>query len=135
MHCPSAEHASGLVHASLSSHPAPLGLLVAAGQAPLRPEQTGAVVHCDEAAPHGVPALTNASGGQVPCAVHVSATSHAPLAARHSVPAGLRASPGHALPLPGHVSTRSHASTAARHTALVLVTNASLGQAGETPSH
>lgn len=48
--------------------------------------------------------------------MHVSAMSHAPADARHTVVDDLRASLGHAVEVPVHVSAMSHAPLAARHT-------------------
>src|SRR5262249_14921262 len=97
--------------------------------APL-PSQTSAV-HALPSGVHDVPFVLKASAGQaddVP--VHVSATSHSPVAARHTVPADTRASVGQVLDVPLHVSATSQAPADGRHTAVLL---ASAGQAGPVP--
>src|SRR5581483_6238701 len=65
--------------------------------------------------------------------LQVSATSQAPAAARHSVPALLTTSLGHEVELPSHVSATSHTPDAARHSVPALLTT-SLGHDLEPPS-
>lgn len=74
-----------------------------------------------------VPSARIASAGHdTPVPPHVSATSHAPVLARHTVPAGASASAGQ-LVVPGaQRSATSHAPVAVRHT-IVLATAAESG--------
>jgi hypothetical protein len=62
----------------------------------------------------------------------VSATSHTPAEARHTVPVGTTASAGHAAALPVQVSAMSHAPVAARHT-VPAATKTSAGHAALEP--
>jgi hypothetical protein len=54
--------------------------------------------------------------GHVAAPVQVSAGSHTPTDARHSVPTATRASAGHWFELPVHLSSMSQLPAAARHT-------------------
>ncbi len=68
-----------------------------------------------------VPFVLKAFEGQdtlVP--VHVSARSHSPLEARHSVPEARNPSEGQASAVPSHLSSTSQAPTEARQTAPAL---------------
>jgi hypothetical protein len=66
--------------------------------------------------------------------VHVSATSHGPAEARHTVVAGTKASAGHAALLPVHVSATSQTPAEARHT-VVAGAKLSSGHAALVPVH
>src|SRR5947199_300108 len=73
----------------------------------------------------------NTSWGQAALEpVHVSATSHSPADARHTVVPGRKPSAGHASEMPSHASATSHGPAAGRQTAALL---ASAGQATLTP--
>ena len=83
---------------------------------------------------HPVPLACFASAGQptlVP--VQVSATSHSPAAARHTVVVGSRLSAGHALLVPVQVSTGSQMPAEARH--VVPPLPAGCWQVSWLPSH
>lgn len=72
-----------------------------------------------------------ASAGQLTLSpVQVSARSHAPTAARHTVPLGDSASAGQLALEPVHVSATSHMPTAARHV-VPAATSASAGLSQE----
>jgi len=86
------------------------------------PVQTPAwqVSVCVQALPslHDVPLATTPSAGQdadVP--VQLSATSHCPVEARHTVADGLNPSAGQEVEVPVQLSATSHVPAAARHTA------------------
>src|SRR5436189_287047 len=76
--------------------------------------------------------LETSAGHDAPVPVHVSATSHAPVAERQIVPEAASASAGHATALPVHVSTTSHAPAAERQT-VNAGARASGGHAGDAP--
>jgi hypothetical protein len=66
---------------------------------------------------HVVPVGAKASGGQsAPPVEQLSATSHVPLAARHTCAASWRASSGHVGLVPSHTSGGSQSPREARHT-------------------
>ncbi len=62
--------------------------------------------------------------------VQVSATSHTPVAARHSTVAGSKASGGQSLLTPSQLSATSHGPATARHCAMLFT---SAGQAALVP--
>jgi hypothetical protein len=66
--------------------------------------------------------------------VHVSATSHGPAEARHTVVAGANPSAGHVALLPVHVSATSHGPAEARHT-VAAGANPSGGHVALLPVH
>ena len=74
-------------------------------------------VHTFPSSVHAVPLAFFASAGQLAeVPVHVSAKSHSPAAARHTVVEGWKPSAGQVTAVPLHVSTTSHAPAEARHT-------------------
>src|SRR5207249_3978938 len=82
---------------------------------------------------HGVPAGTFPSAGHAgPVPVQVSAASHSPAEARHTVKLDRKASGGQALLVPSHVSSTSHGPAIGRQTAPAFP--AGCWQASSVPS-
>jgi len=82
---------------------------------------------------HGVPAGTFPSAGHAgPVPVQVSAASHSPAEARHTVKLDRKASGGQALLVPSHVSSTSHGPATGRQTAPAFP--AACWQASSMPS-
>ena len=130
-HCP-AWQTSPWVHLSPSLHVVPSAVSRSAGQVSADPSHRSSGSQGPvEARQTSVRLWSAGQAAFVP--EQVSATSHSPAAARHSVPAGTKASAGQAAFVPEQVSATSHSPAAARHS-VPAGTRASAGQSLETPS-
>jgi hypothetical protein len=108
---------SAPLHVTPSEHEVP-SVFVSAGHAGSDATHVSAGSHVAfvPAARHTVPAATRLSVQPPVTPSHESATSHAPIDARHIVPAGATTSAGHAAVAPSQLSAVSQTLAAARHT-------------------
>ena len=84
------------------------GVTASAGQAVLEPSHDSAWSQRSTDDRQTVPDALTASAGQMPEPLHVSARSHGPAAARHTLAVPTNASAGHVADEPVQVSAASH---------------------------